>query len=176
MVVIPISGKAGHGKDTLAGFMKTNLEKQGKRVLITHYGDLLKYICQRFFGWDGLKNKEGRTLLQHVGTDIVREQKPDFWVNFLYDVVTMFHDEWDYVLIPDTRFPNEVDIFKTSTAVTSYHVRIIRPGFSKLTPEQQQHPSETALDDYPYNLLVVNDQDLKKLQRLADDLCSVLIS
>ncbi len=176
MVVIPISGKAGHGKDTLAGFMKTNLEKQGKRVLITHYGDLLKYICRPFFGWDGQKNKEGRTLLQTVGTEVVREQEPDFWVNFVYDVVTMVPNEWDYVLIPDARFPNEVDLFKSSTNVTAYHVRIIRPSFSKLTPEQQQHPSETSLDNPPYDILVINDQDLTNLRRIADDLCNVLIN
>ena len=59
MKVICISGKAGHGKDTFAGFLKKSLEEQYKRVLITHYGDLIKYVCEKFFEWDGMKDEKG---------------------------------------------------------------------------------------------------------------------
>ena len=66
MKVICISGKARHGKDTLAGILKTHLEDQGNKVLIAHFGDLVKYICEKFFDWNGQKDEEGRTLLQYV--------------------------------------------------------------------------------------------------------------
>ena len=49
MKVICISGKARHGKDTLATILKKRLEDNGNRVLITHFGDLVKYICEKFF-------------------------------------------------------------------------------------------------------------------------------
>ena len=45
MKVITISGKAQNGKDTTAGLLKAALEADGYKVLITHYADLLKYIC-----------------------------------------------------------------------------------------------------------------------------------
>ena len=77
MKVILISGKAGHGKDTLAGYMKNFMEKRGKRVLIIHYGDLLKYICKSLFGWDGQKDEKGRTLLQYVGSPMRSREWPN---------------------------------------------------------------------------------------------------
>ena len=111
MKVICISGKAQNGKDTTASFMKQALEDKGQRVLIAHFGDLVKYICKTFFGWDGQKDERGRTLLQYVGTDKIRAVSPDYWVDFIVNILTIFKDEWDYVLIPDCRFPNEYEIF-----------------------------------------------------------------
>ena len=174
MQLILISGKAGHGKDTLAGFLKEHMEADGKKVLITHYGDLLKYICKQFFGWDGQKDEKGRTLLQYVGTDIIRKQAPDYWVDFVAGILRMFNDEWDYVLIPDVRFPNEIDRMKE---FNPKHIRIIRPGFNMLTEEQQKHPSETALDNYHGDTLAVwNWQSLTILRVRAKllyvDLCN----
>lgn len=166
MKLILISGKAGHGKDTLAGFMREQMEKSGKLVLITHYGDLLKYICRSYFDWDGQKDEHGRHLLQHVGTDIIRKQNPDYWVEYIRGILGMLGDEWDYVLIPDVRFPNEIE---GMAAFRPYHIRIIRPGFSMLTEEQQKHPSETALDDYPEHpwRVVMNNGTLQDLDMIA---------
>lgn len=172
MKLILISGKAGHGKDTLSKYMKEILMKRGKCVLITHYGDLLKYICRQFFNWDGRKDEAGRTLLQYVGTDIVRKQCPDYWVDFIHQILTFFHDHWDYVLIPDVRFPNEID---TLSEFAPFHIRIVRPGFNMLTEEQQKHPSETALDNYYSNWQVVmNDGSLADLAVKAEDVCNEL--
>lgn len=42
--IIAISGKAQHGKDTTAGFLKSALEADGYKVQVAHYADLLKYI------------------------------------------------------------------------------------------------------------------------------------
>ena len=49
MKVVCISGKARHGKDTLAGILKNYLEDSGNKVLVAHFGDLVKYICEKFF-------------------------------------------------------------------------------------------------------------------------------
>lgn len=149
MKIICISGKARHGKDVTSGILEKMLKEQGKRVLVTHYGDLLKYICKTFFGWDGEKDDHGRYLLQYIGTDVIRAKNPNYWVNFLDGILTMFPDEWDYVIIPDCRFPNEIDNMRTTRyRRTLTHVRVIRPNFqSPLTEEQQEHISETALDN-----------------------------
>ena len=65
-------------------------------------------ICEKFFAWDGAKDEKGRTLLQYVGTDVVRTQRPSYWTDFIVSVLQLFPNEWDYVLIPDTLFLKEV--------------------------------------------------------------------
>ena len=158
MKIITISAKARNGKDFCANLIKQKLELRGNKVLITHYADLLKYICKTFFNWDGRKNTEGRTLLQYVGTDIIRQKNPDYWVNFLIGIFNLFPDEWDYVLIPDTRFPNENNLLKEYYDVTT--VRVIRPNYDNgLTEEQQNHESEIALDDYNFDFYITNNGD-----------------
>lgn len=155
--VILLSAKSGHGKDFTANIFKEQLEAIGQRVLITHYADLLKYICTTFFEWDGKKDEKGRTLLQYVGTDIIRKQKPDYWVSFLNDILDMFTNSWDYILIPDTRFPNEVKFLKQNDKLNVISVRINRPCYeTPLTEEQQNHISETALDNHKFDYYICN--------------------
>lgn len=169
MKVILISGKARHGKDTVAGMIESNFKERGARVLVTHYADLVKYICKAFFGWDGNKDERGRTLLQYVGTDIVRGYFPDYWVNFIIDILNMFSEHWDYVIIPDTRFPNEVD--KIKEQFDAVHVRVLRDGFeSSLTEEQKNHPSETALDNYTYDVIIHNSGSMEDLEQKVKEL------
>lgn len=167
MKVVCISGKAQHGKDTTASMIKDYLESHGERVMVAHYADLLKYICRTFFGWDGNKDEKGRHILQYVGTDVIRKKAPDYWVDFLSEFFEIFDSEWDWVLIPDTRFPNEVELMKTKFGAT--HVRVARPNFiSPLTAEQQNHPSEVALDEYIPDCYICNNGDLDALRETVN--------
>lgn len=163
--VIAISGRAGHGKDTVASIIEDYLKQDGKTVLITHYADLLKYICKTFFGWDGKKDEKGRSLLQYVGTDVIRKSEPNFWVDFVADIIKYFEKQWDYVLIPDTRFPNEFDRLKEKS-LDVIHVRVIRKNYQgMLTDEQKKHPSETALDDAIPDYLFENSGSIDELKQ-----------
>ena len=164
MKILAISGHAQNGKDTVAGLLRDCLKADGNRVLVAHYADLLKYMCRTFFDWDGNKDEKGRHILQYVGTDIIRKQAPDFWVDFISSVLTYFNENWDYVLIPDTRFPNEIDrLISKGFDVT--HVRVVRPNFkSPLTKEQQKHPSETALDNVNPDFYIYNEGSIEELQ------------
>lgn len=162
MRVVLISGKARHGKDTVAGMLRKELEQAHKRVLITHYADLLKFICKNYFGWNGEKDDAGRKLLQYVGTDVIRAKDPDIWVDFVKHVLEMFHNEWDFVIIPDTRFKNEVE--KIESDFDTVHIRVVRDGFDNgLTENQRNHPSETALDDVRPDYTVFNNGTLSEL-------------
>lgn len=156
MKVITLSAKAQNGKDTTATILKQQLEEKGYKVLITHYADLLKYMCKTFFDWNGKKDEQGRSILQYVGTDVIRKQSPNFWVEFIASVLKLFPNEWDYVLIPDCRFPNEIEMMRDyGFNVTS--IKIIRPNFNNgLTEEQNNHPSETALNDYKFDITITN--------------------
>lgn len=173
MKVICISGKAMSGKDTAANYLKNKLEESGKRVLITHYADLLKYICKTFFGWDGRKDEKGRQLLQYVGTDVVREQNPNYWVDFLMNILGMFQYNWDYVLIPDCRFPNEITRLKRNGFNTT-SVKIIRDDFdSSLTETQKSHKSETSMDNFDFDFVIHNKGLNEYYENL--DILSVLL-
>ena len=160
---ICISGKAQNGKDTSAEIFKNELIIRGHSVLVIHQADLLKYICKAFFNWNGEKDEAGRTLLQQVGTNVIRKVEPDFWVEFIAKVTGFFKDTWDYIIVPDTRFPNELEKLKANDA-NVFHVRVIREGFkSPLTEEQQQHPSETALDGIESDFMLINDKGIDDL-------------
>lgn len=168
--IILISGKARHGKDTFAKFLKEGLENKGERVLICHYGDLLKFIASAYLGWNGKKDEEGRKLLQQVGTGLIREKEPDFWVDFIIKMLRFFRDKYDYVLIPDVRFPNEVERMNQVFDNKVFHIRVVRPDYiSDLTPEQLKHPSETALDNYVPDYEVLNDGTLEEFKEGVKD-------
>lgn len=170
MKVILISGKAGHGKDTVANILQEEIKNKGYKVMTTHYGDLVKYICGTYFGWDGNKDEAGRTLLQHVGTDIVRKKNPDFWVDFIASILTYFDGNWDYVLIPDVRFKNEIRNIK-DTGIDTVHLRVIRDNYEgTLTEEQKKHPSETALDDVSADVVIKNNGTVSELSETLKEM------
>ena len=162
-IIIPISGKAESGKDLTATLLKTELQKQGKRVLIINYADQLKFLCQKYFGWDGEKDIKGRELLQKIGTEKVRAKNNNYWVDNVIELVKVFEDDYDFVLIPDTRFPNEIERWDNDYYFIS--LRIERLGHeNKLTPEQRLHPSEISLDNYPFDYGIVSENGIDKLQ------------
>lgn len=164
MKVILISGKAQNGKDAVAGYLHKALVNDGKRVLVTHYADLLKYICRNYLGWDGNKDEKGRQILQYVGTDVIRKQNPTLWVDFVAMMLKYFHENWEYVIIPDCRFPNEVTTM-VENGFETIHLRVVRNNFeSPLTGEQQNHPSETALDNVKPDYCIFNDGTLSELE------------
>lgn len=172
-----ISGKAQNGKDTLAGFMREFLIPYHS-VLVIHYADLLKFICKTYFNWDGVKDEYGRHILQHVGTDIIRANDPNYWVRFVIQLLKLFSNEWEFVIIPDCRFPNEIEGLATLES-WGYDIKSIRverhtPGWKSPLPlEQQDHPSETALDEYPFDYIVENRADLDFLRSKAQELICV---
>ena len=177
MKIILISGKAGSGKDTVAGILKEHLISDGtpeSKILVTHFADLLKYIAAKFFGWNGVKDDAGRTLLQHLGTNVIREKNPNYWTDFIKSVLKLFENEWEYVFIPDTRFPNEVGEIVSNFENVKV-VRVNRPKNNILSETQQEHPSETALDDFKFDLVLENSfETLDELsQYLRDMECEI---
>lgn len=175
MKLILISGKAQAGKDTTASFIKYFLEKQDKKVLIIHYADYLKYICKQFYGWNGVKDETGRSLLQNFGNN-VRQKNQNFWVDTLINFVDVVQDDFDFVLVPDVRYLNELADKRILNNFETITVRIERPGYDNgLTEEQKNHISETCLDDYSFDVVIQNNGDLAKLSSEAELFCNLLL-
>jgi hypothetical protein len=164
MKIITISGQAQHGKTSVAKYIKKYMESKGKSVLIFNYADTLKFFAKEYFGWDGAKDDKGRSILQKIGTDIGRERNPNIWVNIALEFIKTFGQDFDYIVIADCRFENEISLLKQS-GYKVFSIWIFRPDFDNgLTQEQKNHPSETSLLDFSFDAVLSCPTGLDKLE------------
>lgn len=193
-----ISGKARAGKDTFANFFEAYVKSLSLGSCYTlHYATRLKDVAT-LLGWDGKKDQRGRTLLQKLGTEVGREYQSDIWVRHLYnDLIQRVKEKEDtYIFVPDFRFPNEEsDLYdmcfsnqwKLDTHLNKFPcintVRIINKDIEikDLDATQQQHPSEIALDDFDFDIIIKRaDVDFKiyidAIQTICNGPCHVALS
>lgn len=90
-----------------------------------------------------------REFLQHFGTDICRKIKDDIWTSSC--IRRILSSGTDLAIIPDVRFPNEVEEIQKAGGKV---IRLTRK------PHEDCHPSETALDDYDGFDRVINNEEL----------------
>lgn len=169
MKIILFAGKARHGKDASASIFKYYMESRGKACQIIGYGHGLKFACEKYFGWGGVKDSHGRTVLQKKGEE-ARENNPDTWVNIAIELIKAFWMKYDYVLIPDFRYPNE-HYRLIEEQFNVFSVWIHRKNFkSELTEEQKQHHSETSLLDFPFNFVISVDSGVDNLKTAVENM------
>lgn len=166
--IICLGAKARHGKDTTASMLKRKLEEKGYRVLVIAYANYLKYLIATYYSGSYERTEENRTKWQLFGTEKVRVRNPDLWVNTVIDFVKVSEGDFDFVIIPDFRFPNEYYRWaEEGYDVTSIH--IYRLDFeNNLTPEQRQHKSEIALDNFIFDWYIETYSGLDKLEKEVD--------
>lgn len=136
----------------LAGFIadkKDMTVEQAKLLVDTLSPDL---NTSNVNGWS--RTLGVRSSLQILGTDIRRAQNPNYWTDLLLKEANSM--DTDFVFVSDGRFPNEMDFFIEHGGVTFRldvpenvleQRRMSRDGIT-YTPEQLNHESETALNDY----------------------------
>lgn len=169
---IVITGEAESGKDTVARYLAEYFEEEGERVIITHYADLLKYTCESFFGWDGKKDMYGRSLLQRVGTEYVRDQlSKSFWIDYVWNMLDFSKDRWDTVIIADARYDNEIDVKprakKIDADASVKTIKVARNKKSSLSDEQKKHSSESGVNNIDTDYVINNNGDLHRLREEA---------
>lgn len=148
MKITMLTGPAGVGKDT---FARDLIEGERFTAAIA-FADYLKFVAGTI-GWDGMKDKRGRTLLQHLG-DVVREYDADFWAKY---VVYQINDNSliKHWVITDLRMDNEYLIMRDAFPHAEIEVvKLVRDYVSILTEEQQQHPTEKGISDKYIDLVV----------------------
>lgn len=172
--IIGFSGKARNGKDSAGNILKEKLEEKGKRVLKINLADYLKFLTATYFGGSYERTPKNRTLWQRFGTEKVRSVEPDFWVNTIIRMLNVFGEDFDYVIISDVRFPNEITQFdEQSFDVVA--VKINRLGFENdLTTEQRQHLSETSMDSFVFDYYINSEDGLDKLEIEVDEFIKYL--
>lgn len=169
--IILVSAKARNGKDTFAEYLKLQLEKKGKVVLIDHFAKYIKGYCRQM-GWQGDKDDYWRTKLQLLGTEIIKEQLnyKCFHAKRMCEDIQILTNTFDidYIIIPDTRFKDEIFTIASYFPNDYESVRVNRIDFeSDLTDEQKKHKSECDLDDYDFKN-VFNVTTIESLYRLID--------
>lgn len=182
-VVIGIAGRIGAGKDVVASFLD---EKHGFQVLrfsaplkeevkdrlsrtvlaIAHLGGhycLAKESVDEFLDrlLNVMKPKGVRELLQEYGTEVRRADDPDYWTKAwmrAYDRLSPPRT----VVVPDVRFPNEASTIRKLGGLV---IRIERPSLGP----PGNHPSETALLDWPYDKVFISDGTIEALERQVEE-------
>lgn len=145
---------AQSGKDTCAAIMKEEYEKRGKRVIVIAFADYVRWSLEKYYGVKDYKTPEGRTLIQHFATDLVRKNDPTFWGRTVADLLYAIEDDFDYAIIPDWRFENEYSVMISRFAPhIVVPVLIERPNnelTDNMTEEQRRHQSESELDNWKF--------------------------
>lgn len=114
----------------------------------------------RRMGWEKAKEiREVRRLLQEYGV-AVREIDEDFWLRATMNRVDGTAAP---VVVTDCRFPNEADEIRRRGGTI---IRIVRPGLES----DDQHESETALDNYLEDVTICNGGTLEDLATQARSL------
>jgi hypothetical protein len=162
--VILISGKGQHGKDSTGNILK---EKLNGKTLILHNADYLKYIAKEYMGWNGKKDDVGRTLLQTLGTEKIRVgmNRPLFWVEKSCDIIDILSKDFDYFIICDVRFKNEIYLPQARFPDKVISIRVERLNFDNgLSVEQKQHSSEIDLDHFKFDYKIKSESGLDNLE------------
>jgi hypothetical protein len=168
LILVGIAGKAGSGKDTVAGFIYETYDN----VFSEHFADPLKAAASIAWGVpeESFHDQEKKTevlefwndydplnvprkIAQYFGTEMFRNLVgPNFWVRRLEGRLTnqlLLPNEGAYVkgncvLIPDVRFQNEVDwLYSNGGAL----IHLTRPETSDIVGIQN-HQSESGITNF----------------------------
>lgn len=165
MRLIGLSGKAGSGKDTVAGFLPGNVVRMS-------FADPLKKFCQevfdfsdaQVFGPSSERNKPDiryprqdgyltpRYALQTLGTEWGRNCFADVWAVLGVRKALKYLKEFpeDTVVFSDCRFVNEAQAIRSAGGEVW---RIVRPG-AQLAGAAGSHPSEMEQESAEFEALV----------------------
>jgi hypothetical protein len=194
-IVVGISGKAGHGKDSCANFIKSLLyEKFGDQINCQYlsFATKLKELVREMFDLSfdqvyDVEQKETplsrfggatpRQILQRFGTEFGRSIWNDIWVTHYADALEDLRKVYPeglfntFVFTTDLRFRNEFEYLKSKKDFPVFLIRVVRPGFSIV---ENAHASETDLDgitDWDYTIVANNlDELLDKTEPMVIDI------
>lgn len=169
--IIILSGKARSGKDTSLEILKKKYEQIGLKVISLFYASYIKEYAKKISKWDGSDETKPRTLLQVLGTDIIRNTIDDkFFINRIIEDIKVYSKFFDVIIVGDARFIEEIEDIKNNFSnVVSINIR--RENKDLLTKKEQLHITETALDNYEnYDYIIENNGTIEELERKLEEM------
>lgn len=175
VTVIGMSGYAQSGKDTIGkmlsevGFERASFADRIRESLyaldpkISEDERISDAVNEK--GWELAKTStpEVRALLQRLGSEVGRDLLDEnLWVTMTLRKV----EDGAKVVVTDCRFPNEAEAIKR---LGGEMWRVTRPGCVPVN----NHPSETALDDWKFDHYFVNDGTVEDLKQQVDKVLTV---
>ena len=148
-IIFIVSGKASSGKDTTCNFINNYVELKKMKCINLQFSSYIKMYAKEIFNWDGSEESKPRTLLQELGTDIIRNKIDEkFFINRIIEDIKVYSYYFDFITISDARFKEELDsIYNEFDNV--YKLRIDGPLFeNNLNEKEKNHITEVSLDDY----------------------------
>ena len=168
---------AGWRRDAFADRLRAFLLAQNPIVLYPVPGGVPEYtrlsVLVNDIGWERakLESPEVADLLLRCGTEAGRRVLgADVWVNAVmreYDLAMNSYSlnpaDEPRLVITDVRFENEAEAIRQRGGLV---IRIERPGvLPRRTSSGAWHVSETALDDYEFDSVILNDGTPEDLRR-----------
>lgn len=164
-MLIGITGYARVGKDTVANRLVTKYDftrigfadklKQLARLIDPEVDELLNIVT-----WEEVKQvTKYRKLLQDLGNSARIVLGDTVWI----DAVMTNIDKHQHVVIPDVRYPNELEAIKD---YGGYVVRVKRPGVGPFN----QHITETAQAAFEVDYTLNNDMSINNLNFNVDEM------
>lgn len=177
--LIGLSGRKRSGKDSIGHYLESE-----HGYTIDYFAKPLKEAVRNIFYWskahtDGPTDegepdlKEAidpfwglspRFVMQRFGTEVGRQIDVEVWVKSLQLRVQRGLDSGHVqYAITDVRFPNEAELIRR---LGGQVWRVERPSLPVST---DMHSSETSLDNYGFDVVLVNDGSLEDLYRKVEN-------
>lgn len=174
--IIIIAGKARSGKNTTADIFKELYEKDNKKVIISPYTKYLKKYIEEITNQEIDENHKPREMLQQLGVEIIKEKlgKYDMFIDRQIDDIDIYSYFFDVIIIPDARFPKEIDVIKEKYK-NVLTLKVISTLQNNMTSDEQKHITETSLDSYSDDNFdyVIENNNLDDLKNKIKDIYSL---
>lgn len=175
--IIILAGKARAGKDTTAEHIKKYCEENNLKVVNLQFSYYIKMYAKFITNWDGSEETKPRTILQQLGTDIIRDKIDNyFFIKRIIEDIKVLSYFTDIITISDARLPEELDeVYKTYQNVTK--INIVRNNYdNNLNNQETKHRTETSLDNYTnYDYIIENDGTIEELKNKTIEILKNII-
>lgn len=182
MILIGISGKKGSGKNTIATFIEQAVKEYCKDidvipVVTLAFADPLKDEVCKACGVtrDYLEQNKSnfRLILQGWGTEFRRRLQDDnYWIKQWLKAATKISDD-TVLLVPDCRFKNEYNTIKDCGGlmwrVERVYSELAKQHSDVVLNSNDNHPSETELDNYKFDETINNNHTLNSLEFIVKE-------
>ncbi len=176
-LIFCIGGKAGSGKSLFGNYLRKELLKRNYKVVVSPYTKYLKQYIREITGKTVNNKNKPRALLQQLSSKVIKDKLgyKNFFIDRQIEDVSIYKYFFDVIIIPDVRFPDEIDALKKRFE-NVISIGIKRNNYNNgLTAEEKKDITETSLDNYNGFDYILNNQGNASFRYDAVNIIDALI-